>query len=238
MRLIILLLSLAYFGLAQAQQDVGGFFHVTLGVSLPEGDFASDAADNTAAGYANTGFTVNALFGHKIHKKFGGFAMLSFAALPVDHVALSEALNKNAGSYQWKAERAFWSVTGFTFGPQWSHNFKKAALDFRLSAGALNFISPELVIQGISRTTEPPAVYTRKKSQASSLVLGGGVTFKYEIKWGWVLLANADYFAARPEFLQVEQITQIEGQAPDQSFSDFKQEFIMLQFGTGVGYVF
>ncbi|MHB1279280.1 MAG: hypothetical protein ACYC1Q_12895 [Bacteroidia bacterium] len=238
MRQCFLLLSLVFCSLAQAQQDVGGFFHVTVGVSLPEGDFASNAPDNTAAGYANTGFTVNALFGHKIHKRFGGFAMLSFAAHPIDHVALSESLNQNAGTYQWKAEQAFWSVTGFTFGPQWSYNFKKAAIDFRLSAGALNFISPELVIRGTSLSSEPPAVYTRKKSQASSLVLGGGITFKYEVKWGWVILANADYFAARPEFLQVEQNMQIDGQDPVRSFSDFKQEFIMLQFGTGVGYVF
>lgn len=229
---------LVFFSLAQAQQDVGGFFHLSLGVSLPEGDFASDAPDNSAAGYANTGLTINALFGHKIHKKFGGFAMLTFAGHPIDHIALSAALNQNASSYQWKAERAFWSVTGFTFGPQLSHNFKKAAVDFRLSAGALNFISPELVIHGTSQASGPPAVYTRKKSQASSLVLGGGLTFKYEIKWGWVILANADFFAAKPEFLEVEQITEIEGQTPDQSFTDFKQEFIMLQFGTGVGYVF
>ena len=226
------------FGLAKAQQDVGGFFHFTLGVSLPKGDFASSAPDNAAAGFAKTGFTMNVLFGHKIHKKFGGFAMLMVSAHPIDNKAFSAALNQNASSYVWSSDRAFWSVTGFTFGPQFSHNFKKAAFDLRLGAGALNFISPELVVKGTPVNSDPPATYTQKQSRSSSLVLGGGMTLKYEVKWGWVILANADYYAARPEFLQVEQILEIEGQDPEQNFSDFQQEFIMFQLGMGVGYVF
>lgn len=237
-RLSFLFLMVLCACLGKAQQDVGGFFHFTLGVSLPEGDFASKAADNTGPGFAKTGMTANVLFGHKIHKEFGGFAMLMFSVHPIDNIALSASLNNNSNAYQWKAERAFWSVTGFTFGPQFSHNFKKSALDFRLGAGALNFISPELIIEGTEVNSGPTARITQKQSRASSWGFGGGVTYKYEVKWAWVILVNADYYAAKPEFIQVEQITEVEGQNPETSYSNFKQEFIMLQFGMGLGYVF
>lgn len=238
MKFRFLFILLIVTGAAKAQQDVGGFFHLTAGISLPEGDFASTAPDNNAAGYAKNGFTFSALFGHKIHKRFGGFAMLSLAAHPTDNAALSRALNQNSNAYVWKAEKSIWSVTGFTFGPQYSVNFKKAAIDFRLSAGALNFISPEFVIQGTNTSGGPSATFTQKESRTSSLVIGGGASYKYEIKWGWVILVNADFFSAKPEFIDVEQITEVEGQNPQSTQVNFQQQFMMLQFGAGVGYVF
>lgn len=238
MKLRLLFLLLVCFGTANAQHDVGGFFHVTAGVSLPSGDFQSTNIDDPASGYATTGLTINALFGHKIYKQFGAFAMLSFTAHGTNFKAIEDGLNKQASAYTWKAQQGFWSVTGFTFGPQFSQNFKKMAVDFRLAGGVLNFISPTLELSGVSNTTGPAAKYTMKEKRSSAGLIGGGLTIKYEVKWSWVILVNADLFFARPVFSEVEEVTEIEGQDPVITYTTFQQEFRMSQFGLGVGYVF
>lgn len=237
------LFSIALFFLAIAasgQKDVGGFAHASLGVSLPMGDFASTDGNNPAAGYAKTGVNINALFGHKIHKQFGMFAMVMFDAHGVNKQALTRNLNQISGSYHWEAEGAIWTLTGVTFGPHFSQNFKKSAFDLRFGIGALNFISPKLTINGTPVTSGAgKASYVQKEKKSSAWMLGGGMTFKYEIKWGWVLLLNADYYQANPEFENVETVTEIEGQ-PDKTVDviSFSQEFKMLQLTTGVGIVF
>ncbi len=238
MKLRLLFLLLVCFGTANAQKEVGGFFHVTAGASLPSGDFQSTDADDPASGYASAGLTVNALFGHKIYKQFGAYAMLSFTAHGTDFTAIEDGLNQQASDYTWKAQQGFWTVTGFTFGPQFSQNFNKMAMDFRLAGGVLNFISPNLELNGVSKSGGASAKYTMKDKRASSALVGGGITLKYEFKWSWVLLANADLFYARPVFSEVEEVTEIVGQDPIITYTTFQQEFRMTQFGLGIGYVF
>jgi len=234
----LLILLLVCFGTAKAQQGVGGFLHVTGGLSFPSGDFQNTDPNNPAAGYARTGFTINALLGHKIYKQFGAFAMLSFTAHRTNSQAIENGLNQQASSYKWKAKQDLWTVTGFTFGPQFSQNFKKMAVDFRLAAGVLNFISPNLALTGTSINGGPAAKYTMKNKRASAGILGGGITLKYEVKRSWVILANADLFIANPLFSDVEEVTEIEGQDPIITYTTFRQEFKMAQFGLGIGYVF
>jgi hypothetical protein len=224
--------------MAKAQQDVGGFLHVTMGVSLPQSDFASKDLNNPAAGYAHIGFTTNALFGHKIHNKWGAYVMLSLTAHAVDKEALSATINQRIPGYTWSVNPAFWSVSGLIFGPQFSHNFKKAAVDFRLGTGALNFISPALDCSGISTSGNQTASFKQQEVRASSLVLSAGFTYKYEIKWGWVLLFNADYFSASPTFNGIEQVLSEPGLTPDTREISYQKAFRMLQGGMGLGYVF
>lgn len=238
MRTFLLILLLVCFGTAKAQRDVGGFFHATAGVSRPSGDFKSTSADNPASGYAGAGASFKLLFGHKIHKQFGAFAMLSLTAHGVNSKPLESQLNAQTPNYTWTSNQSFWTVTGFTFGPQFSQNFKKMAIDVRLAGGVLNFISSNVVLNGVSSAGGPDAKYQIKDKRSSSGIVGGGMTLKYEFKWSWVVLVNADLFYAKPVFAEIETVAEFGNQNPSSSFDSFEQEFRMTQIGLGIGYVF
>lgn len=236
-KLIVLLLFV--FGLAaNAQQNVGGFLQANTGISITSGDFASTDVNNPAAGFAKNGIQLSALFGHKIYKDFGAYASFSASANWIDAGMLQQGLNLAQPNYSWNVEGDFYSLFGFMFGPQISHNFKKVAIDARLGFGVLNFASPAFKYQGVSKTGGPDRSIEVKDSRSSAFAMGSGITIKYEVKYSWVLLVNADYYTANPVFENVEQIVSESGQADVTNYLNFEQSFRMYQVGLGLGYVF
>ncbi|MBI1221551.1 MAG: hypothetical protein GC180_03015 [Bacteroidetes bacterium] len=238
MKKVLLLLLLLVGITANAQQDVGGFLHVGIGTSISSGDFGATNANNPAAGFANNGLMLHALLGHKIHKQFGAFVSMNFSVNPVNEAALSKALNSGPNSYSWAVKANSWSLVGFMFGPQFSQNFKKTAFDFRVALGALNFISPQLTYSGTSLNGSDVLNIVTKEKKASAFAIGAGMTFKYEFKWSWVALINADYYQANPVFNQVEKVTKQTGKPDQTTYIQFQQAFRIYQLSLGIGYVF
>ncbi|MDX5320296.1 MAG: hypothetical protein LPK45_04375 [Bacteroidota bacterium] len=225
-------------GTANAQQDVAGFFHVNIGASFARGDFASVEGSNPASGFAKNGFSINALFGHQIYKQFGGFASLNLSAHPVNNRALASAFEELIPTYGWTAKGSFWALTGYMFGPQFSQNTKRMAFDLRASAGALNYISPKLEFSGLEKNGSGTIKVVQEQHSASAFAIGLGASIKYEVKPGWVMLLNADFYEAQPEFSNVKVIYQQSGLADRTEYVSFKQEFRMIQSSIGLGYVF
>src|SRR5690606_21715983 len=114
------------------------------------------------------------------------------------------------------------------------------AIDLRLGGGALNFLSPDLIIKGSPLTSGVSAAkYTQFQKKASAWTLAGGLTFKYEFRYGWVILMNADYLRASVNFNEVQTQTEIEGQGViGRETVTYTQKFQMLLLTTGVGLVF
>jgi hypothetical protein len=240
MKHVLLLSFLCCSLVARSQKDVGGFLHAAVGLSVPQAEFATSSADVPASGYAKNGLAIYGLLGHKIKKGFGLFGMLMLSANAMDDKAMTRELERISPAYTWQKNRSIWTVGGLNFGPHYSFNFERWALDGRLMAGALNFISPEIKLTGISRDGSGSlANITQFYTKSSSWAWGGGITAKYEFRYGWVLLLNTDYLAGNPKFTGVRTLTEIPSLGINEEQQlDYTQKFRMLMFTSGVGIVF
>lgn len=239
MRGFLLFLFLCAFGFSSAQKDVGGFFQLSIGAGMPQGDFASKDIKNPAAGYARNGLSTSLLFGHKIHKQWGGFVQLNLAANAIDRQAYAQYLSDSySNRVDWSGDIAFWSLSGFTFGPQFSQNFKRSALDIRVGLGALNFFMPELNYIGKSESTGEEWTYKQYEARSSAATLGFGLSFKYELKWSWVILANMDTYTALAVFNEVEREIKPHNATMVNETVNFSKSFRLFHAGLGLGYVF
>ncbi len=239
MRIALLTLLLSCYVLqSQAQEKVGGFFHLSLGVSIPQGDFGSSESSNTEAGFAQAGPSIGVLLGHKISGPFGMFGQFTNSFCFIDRVGLGESLS-GIGSYSWQSDAAIWRLTGFSFGPHLSFNMKRSALDIRGSLGAMSYFSPELNLRGSSQQGGPDASFKQLQTRSSSWTIGMGMTYKYEVKWGFVLLANAEYLSGNPKFVDVQSEFYLDGVGLiDSGRSSYQQKFRMLNLELGCGWVF
>lgn len=223
---------------ADAQEKVGGFFHANLGIALPQGDFGNSDGSNPESGFAKAGPSFGLLLGHKISGPFGMFGQFTGSVCFIDREGLGQSL-AGIGNYTWKSDFAAWRLTGFSFGPHVSFNMKHAALDIRGSVGAMSYFSPELNLRGTNQQGGADASFKQLSTRSSSWTLGVGLTYKYEVKWGFVLLANADYLAGNPKFVDVQSEFYLDGTGLiDSGKSSYQQKFRMLNLQVGCGWVF
>lgn len=236
-KLISILFCLSHSGLVWSQKDVGGFIQFSTGVSFPLGDFGSNNANKVNAGLARNGFAFQLLLGHKVSGKLGAFGSAQLLANPLDVSALERSVNQQNPDFEWKADGGLWTMTGVNFGAQLSHNFEKAAIDLRISTGALNFLLPQIELK-TANTTGVKASLLQQEQRSTAWPIGIGSTFKWEYKYGKVLLLNADLVNANPLFKEVKTTLQVDGANPVISFESYKQRYIAYSLGIGWGLVF
>ncbi|TNE80599.1 MAG: hypothetical protein EP332_07110 [Bacteroidetes bacterium] len=235
---LILFLLICVASVAMAQEKVGGFIHVSAGLSTPQGDFGSSDASNARAGFAKGGPSLGVLLGHKIAGPFGMFGQFTNSFCLIDREGLANSLS-GTGNYSWSSDMAAWRLTGFSFGPHLSFNLKRSAFDIRTSVGAMTYFSPELNLSGSSQTGGSDASLKQLSTRSSSWTLGVGLTYKYEVKWGFVLLANAEYLMGNPNFVDVQTELYLDGVGLiSEQKSTYQQGFRMLNLELGCGWVF
>lgn len=223
----------------KAQEKVAGFAHGSFIISAPQGNFASKDPSVESAGFANVGGGFSLLLGHEVYKGFGAFGNLLATAQSVDEAGVTNSFRGFLPGYEWKMNKAFWTLTGFTFGPHYSLNLKKMAFDFRLSTGALNFFSPALELEATPQDpSDLPISVTQYGSRASAWAFGGGFTTKYEFRYGWVALLGMDYLSARPSFVDVKTTVSTTGRLLQEDMVSYRQKYSLLMINLGVGVVF
>jgi hypothetical protein len=173
MKRLVLLLSMIAIStslLAQASAR-RGFIGMTLGPSIPIGDFASKYSDN--AGGANVGLNISLLnLGYTFGGNFGVTALWFGAAHEVE----------TNGS----AMEATWSYGGLMGGGLYTIPIaNQLSFDLKAMAG---FVSAKLDIDNFGNTSANGAGFDL------------GAAFRYHFADRWSLLVSADYFTAKPNF--------------------------------------
>jgi hypothetical protein len=173
MKRLVLILSVIFISTSLFAQtsDRRGFVGMTLGPSIPVGDFASKYSSD--AGGANVGLNISLLnFGYTFGKNFGVTALWFGAAHKVD---------TNGSGLD-----ATWSYGGLMGGGLYTMPISNQ-LNFDLKA-MVGFVSAKLDIHDFGNTT------------ANGAGFDFGAALRYHFSDRWSMLMTADYFTSKPNF--------------------------------------
>jgi len=199
--LIIILVSLTIYTYAQEKKTYIG---LSMGASIPVGDFASKNLDNTSAGFATTSSSFNLSFASKLGDgNFGLAGMIYSHFYDIDDNIWATAIatkEQTPSEVRWSVlNNGSWSVMGLMLGGFSSFPLsEKVSFDTRLMLGMGQTTSPEVAI----RRSSPSESIWVKQSSASAIALSYsvGLGFRFNINDKISILTNIDYFGTNPSF--------------------------------------
>jgi len=180
MKRILLVFALVGITTSLFAQDSGrkGFIGISMGPSIPVGDFADKSFTSANAGFAKTGATFNLVnFGYKFGQNFGIVGSWFGSANNVDIQGVDGT----------------WSYGGLMGGPMLSMPVSDR-IDFDLKA-MIGFASARLKIKDNGETSGTGAGFQ----------FGG--TLRYNFSEKWCMVINADYFASKQKFDKLDPST-------------------------------
>lgn len=229
------ILSLAFVScivLHAVAQDEKGFVGISLGPSIPMGNFAVRSLVNDNAGFAKLGASFDVVAGYKLGgSHFGITAMLRAQAHAYDTQPLAENLTFQAPTVNWNVESPAWRIGGLLLGGFGSIPIsEKIYVDARAMAGLVNATLPQLYITGtdLAETTW----VKRDASTASSFAYLVGAGFKFNIAPKIYLLTNIDYVGTSVEFTNVGLTTSI----GERVTYGFEQDMATMNLSVGVAF--
>ncbi len=147
-----------------------GFIGISLGPSMPFGDFADNSVNNENTGFAKNGILFSPInFGYIFGQHFGVSASWFGLEYPIDK----------------RGQEATWSYGGLMAGPLYSVPINEK-FDFDLK-GMIGFVS----------ATSDLDDYEEDEGTGASFNLGASLRYNFALKW--CFLVNGDYFTSNPE---------------------------------------
>lgn len=175
--IIFLFLVLLSADLLAQNSSRKGFIGITLGPSIPIGDFADNSSGNENAGFANTGLNMSPIiFGYRFSQNFGISASWFGATYAIDNSGVD----------------ALWSYGGLMGGPILTFPVNEK-LSFDLK-GMIGFVS----------ATSNLSDY--EENEGTGVAFDLGASFRYDFAEKWCLLMNGDYFTSNPKLEEESQI--------------------------------
>lgn len=162
---VLVLVVLTIAGNLWAQSERKGYIGISLGPSMPMGDYGDNSFTNEDAGFAKTGLNFNLInFGYKFGERFGIVASWYGAAHSIDIDGVDGT----------------WGYGGLMGGPMLSWPVsEKLDLDVKLMLG--------YVVAILDLENE-------KETGDLGLAVDLGATLRYNFAERWALLINLDYF--------------------------------------------
>jgi len=192
------------------------YFAVSVGTSVPTGDFKSTNENSDKSGYANTGADFNLSMALMFTPNFGIAGMLGGIA-NTRTIKISRFGSVNIASDPWSA--------GFMMGGlQLGIPSGKSMFGLRAMGGFASANSPKTSINdGFS-------FYEQEAKTASAFSFDIGALVKINLSERICLLGNVDYFSTTPKFTGVITF--------DGTTIDFEQKITVVTVTLGVGFNF
>lgn len=195
-------------------QNEQGYIGLSVGPSIPVGNFASTDLNNETAGLAKPGAIFDISFAYPLGQgSFGIMGLLRGQANPFDAQALADELARMSPGTAFTVEAKPWSVGGLMAGGYGVfYVTDRTSFEARAMIGFMNASSPEIKIKTGSD-------WVRQSSVAGNTVgflVGAG--FRFDISKRMYLLTMLDYMGEKPEFKDYE-ITSSTGENAKDTFS-------------------
>ncbi|HYG14902.1 MAG TPA: hypothetical protein VEC12_04045 [Bacteroidia bacterium] len=235
-KILIVILFLFGSGKLYSQEDLethNAFIGISLGPSMPVGDFASKDIDNQSAGFASSGAIFDINFTYNISRNWGFTASLRGQSNPFDENAFENELeNENPGTL-WTIHSEQWSIGGLLIGAVRGIPISEdSRVEIRAMFGFLRATLPNVEWTGRQGLIELSGkTYSASASAFTGLI---GVGYRYNITSMLALTVNADYLGAQPEFRDVKTATNYNTVRRE----TFRQKFGSINFGVGLGFLF
>jgi hypothetical protein len=197
------------------------------------GDFASKDIDNQSAGFASSGAIFDINFTYMVNNNWGFTASLRGQSNPFDDDAYETALENDNPGTTWTINSEPWGIGGLLIGGVKQMPISENSIfEVKAMFGFLRAVFPNVEWSGKQGIFEPKGkIHSTTASALSGLV---GVGFRYNITSVLALTANLDYLGARPEFRDVETVTNYNTVQRE----TFRQKFGAINFGVGLGFMF
>jgi hypothetical protein len=215
-KLLLLLLSFLAGGVLTAQENgkpatTKSVLAFHIGLSNPLDDFRSKTFNNTEAGFANPGYTLNLSYSYLFEPNFGFGGELFYNKYKLDEGKIKEVYSD--------ADVDHWQFYGLTAGPVFSFDLSNGiSTRLRVLGGAAYCNSPKAFDEGDLVLNE---------EWSWSTIVKGGLDFSFETGKQFCIILNADYLYTRPGF----DITPIVGEIADRTH----QRISALNVTAGIG---
>ena len=205
----ILWLFLALLALhADAQSH--GALSLTLGPSVPVGDFAGKDANSETAALTNIGALADLSYQHSFagNRRPGWFASVRGRYNSVSKTGSLAPLQSQFPDYHWGTNSCHWLTVAAIAGGyyQWTLT-PQLSLQANIGLGIAESWSPKQTITGVRDSVGFGPVdliqATVKSVSATAVTVIGGLSLSYRLHGRWSLLAKADYMYLKPKFHNV-----------------------------------
>jgi hypothetical protein len=208
-----------------------GYIGLSLGASIPTGDFGSTDENNQNAGFAKTGTMIDLNFSYLLGKNFGISAMLLGQSNNIDVDALENEANFQIPGINWTYSSDSWSVGGILIGGYASFPIgAKSSFDAHLMIGSLNTTLPSIQITGNFNGITLSSMSESQDDASFGILLGGG--FKFNVSKYISILANMDIVGCTAKFENVQ--THYSNSTSE--YSDITQNISTINFSVGIAY--
>ena len=184
-------------------KSVRYFSEVTIGVSIPEGDFAKSDSTNNQAGYATAGGFIFADYGFIYNNLFGFEIAISININPVNAKADKMREWSNPDEY----DRSFaWGSGNLIAGPHLSLTYKEFAFDVRALAGYMAVRRPFYKSTYYSGDSISAIISEEKTGHGGAFVYQVGIGLRFALSKSISVKLSVDYLSANPT-LQYQKTT-------------------------------
>ncbi|MCC5916486.1 MAG: hypothetical protein JJU02_04075 [Cryomorphaceae bacterium] len=229
----IFLICFVNLGLAQSKHRGA----MSYGYSKAMGDFGSKSPDNPSAGYANGGVFALLSYSHTVYKNFGIIGLIQTQSISTDYQNLADEVSRQVPKGNGDIRNGLWRSSGYFLGVSHSYGISsKWHLESRVALGINDdFFSPGFIAVDLYGPPDYPSWIIQQsatqKNRTFALMLG--IDFNYEVEENISLIINIDYFNAKPEFNDVETLTNLE-----RTENDFRQSVKTINCGIGIAVKF
>ena len=213
---------------------------ISIGSSIPIGNFGSMDTHNSSAGLAKTGPIFDVSFVYKFNQNIGISALMRGQSNGVNPQVMADGLAASlpSGSGAVTVKASGWSAAYYMAGYYGAFPItEKLSFESRAMIGFANATSPMINMNVKSSSSTVEVDQSSKNGFAVSYLLGVGFKMNVGAKRMY-LAANFDYTGAKPEFRNVPIHTTGSTSAIIASTTTFSQSFESMNIGFGIGWRF
>lgn len=230
--IIFIILSQIAFGQSNNRQTLG----LSIGGSLPQGDFRKDLLNDSTSGFAKTGVALEFTYMYRLSHNFGVQLIINYSSNAFNINSYTSALELEHPDYGVSAESTKnWSSGGAFVGPYLRLPLgSKLSIDLRALGGFMGSYTPEITIYTANKENpNDKSDYHLTSSRGSNFgyIIGGG--FKYRMRSNIYILANINYYKANIDFKKASG-----WDWDDEPFTEsFNQSINYIGITGGIGYI-
>ena len=211
------------------------FINLSVGPSLPLGDFAKSDASKINSGYATLGGLTVLKLGLNFQVNYGLVSMVFANINGTDAESYRNKIAQENPNYNWSIDSENWMVGGALIGFRTRLLKEYITYHFEIFGGVLRSNSPEITVTANTNQGTNFVKQDGKTAYTFTYVLSGGVS--YEIGKAFSLTAELNVLNANPRFKDVTTTTTIGG-VTNTSVVSFSQTNNVYSILIGLKYSF
>lgn len=211
-----------------------GYVSMSIGPSIPLGNFGDNNLNNSDAGFANTGSKVELNGGLNMVKSVDVAIKLFYSVNSYDFSSLTKKLSTDYPGTTWNTTGRSWEIYGVLIGVSYSHPLRDKFIgDFKFLSGFMKTSTPSMQITGSNGSS-----ITENEKSATSFVYSLSAGGHYPLGRLIDFVGSLEYISSTPSFENVNTISSfpnksITGTTTNSITNSMKQRISLLALNFG-----